>query len=355
MGLMDGSYSYADLVRKYDQFRVPVGRLKIDGKELGDGVGVESISASLSLEKASAVSFRVVGAYDRKSSGFRSSVKSTLKLGSTVSLSLGYGSSLTEVFQGYISGVGVDFSDDPVLEVTAMDVRGLMMEGTSRNEVHVVTTYSAAFQAVMERYKVLCTKLSVDATDADEITQIAQTTSDYEFVNSVLARRANREFFVLADTAYFREKGKVTAPIVTLTWGEGLMTFSRSSLYQNLKITVIGFDPENKEAVKAQVEEKADEAQKSVGAAHETVITDPDAQEEKKARKRAEKEALERKRRAQSGSLSCVGLPELVPGRFVAVKGLDPDLDLDYYIQEVRHELSGGGFSTTLEIGGWDG
>lgn len=355
MGLMDGSYSYADLVRKYDQFRVPVGRVKIDGRELGDGMGVESIRASLSLDKASAVSFTLAGVYDRRSSGFRASVKSMLKLGSAVSLSLGYGSSLTEVFQGYISGVGVDFSGEPVLNVTALDVRGLMMEGTARDEVHVVTTYSAAFQAVMERYQALCSRLSVDATDADEITQIAQTTSDYDFVSSVLTHRANREFFVLADTAYFREKAKVTAPVVTLTWGEGLMTFSRSSLYQNLKITVIGFDPEQKKAVKAQVEEKADEAQKAVGAAQETVITDPDAQEEKKARKRAEQEALERKRRAQSGSLSCVGLPELAPGRFVSVKGLDPELDLDYYIQEVRHELSGGGFSTTLEIGGWDG
>ena len=354
MGLMDESTTYARLVSRYGQFRVPAWKLLIEGKQLPGGVGVERISATLSLDGASAVSFTVAGAYDRKSSGFQKDVKSMLKLGAKVNLSLGYGSALTEIFQGYISAVGVEFSDTPVLSITAMDVRRLMMEGTSREEVHVVSTYSAAFQEVMKRYSALCPNLEVDATDKDEITQIVQRTSDYDFVSENLARKANREFFVLGDRAYFRERGKVKQPICTLSWGEGLLSFSRSSLYQNLKITVIGFDPDNKQPVKAQVTEKSDEAQKAVGAQHETVIPDPDAREEAKARKRAEKEAQERKRRAQTGSASCVGLPELVPGRFVAMKGLDSDLDLDYYIREVRHELGSDGFSTTLEIGGWE-
>ena len=354
MGLMDQTTTYAKLVSQYGKFRVPAGKLLIEGRELPGTVGVEQISATLSLDGASAVSFTVAGAYDRKNSGFQKDVKSLLKLGAKVNLKLGYGSALTEVFQGYISGVGVEFSDVPVLSITAMDVRRLMMEGTSREEVHVVTTYSAAFQEIMKRYSALCPNLEVDATDNNEITQIVQRTSDYEFITGNLAKKANREFFVLGDKAYFRERGKVKKPILTLTWGEGVIHFSRNSLYQNLKITVIGFDPDNKQAVKAQVTEKSDEAQKAVGAQHETVIPDPDAGEEAKARKRAEKEAQERKRRAQSGSVSCVGLPELVPGRFVTLKGLDSDLDLDYYIREVRHELNSDGFSTTLEIGGWE-
>ena len=76
--------------------------------------------------------------------------------------------------------------------------------------------------------------------------------------------------------------------------------------------------------------------------------------QEKKAKKRAEKEAAERRQKAQSGSLSCIGLPELVPGRFVGVAGLDPDLDLDYYIREVQHEFGSDGFSTSLTLGGWE-
>ena len=98
-----------------------------------------------------------------------------------------------------------------MLSIAAMDVRRLMMEGTSREEVHVVSTYSAAFQEVMKRYSALCPNLEVDATDKDEITQIVQRTSDYDFVSENLARKANREFFVLGDRAYFRERGKAEA------------------------------------------------------------------------------------------------------------------------------------------------
>lgn len=354
---MDDTFDYANLVSKYGHFRTPAAKLKVDGTELGNKleVGVERISATLSLDAASAVTFDVVNAYDLKSSGFRGAVKSKLSLGAKVSLELGYGSDLTEVFQGYISGVSASFQDAPVLSITAMDVRRLMMEGTRRDEIHVVTSYSAAFQAVMERYSSLCPNLEVDDTDADEITQIAQKVSDYEFVTNNLATKGKREFFVLADKVYFREKGKSKSPITTLKWGEGLTSFSRNSLYQNIKITVIGFDPENKQAVKAEATETAEETQKTVGSgANETVIQDADAKEVEKARKRAEKEAEERKRKAQTGSAACVGLPVLVPGRFIKVDGLDSDLNKTYYIQEVRHEFGSDGFNTSFEIGGWD-
>lgn len=353
MGLMDGMYTYSALIRKYGQFRVPACRLKVEGRELS-GVVVEQVSATLSLDGASSVTFSVSSAYDRKKSGFRPEIKSKLKLGVKISLSLGYSSSLTEVFQGYISGVGVSFSGEPTLSITAMDARRLMMEGTSREVVHTVTSYSAAFEEVMGRYTALCPSREVDATDKHEITQIVQRTSDYDFIMNNLVKKADREFFVLNGKAYFRKKGKVKSSVLTLRWGEGILSFSRNSLYQNLKITVIGFDPENDKTVKAQVTGMAEDAQKAVGGQHEVVIVDPDAQEAAKAKKRAEKEAQERKRKAQSGSLSCIGLPEFIPGRFVSVKGLDSDLDRDYYIREVRHEFGTDGFTTSLEIGDWD-
>ena len=61
MGLMDESTTYAKLVSRYGQFRVPAWKLLIEGKQLPGGVGVERISATLSLDGASAVSFTVAG------------------------------------------------------------------------------------------------------------------------------------------------------------------------------------------------------------------------------------------------------------------------------------------------------
>ncbi len=354
MGLMDSStQSYADLISTYKQFLAPVCKIKIDGSDLPEGVFVPNVTVSLSIDSASTVNFSVEGAYDPKSTGFDSSIKSKFKLGAKVSVSLGYSSSLIEVFQGYIFGVGASFGESNILTITAMDVRRLMMEGTAREEKHVVTTYSAAFEAVMDRYSGLCSKKEVTATDSDEIESIVQRVSDYQFITEVLAKRGNREFFVLGDTAYFREKGANKTACVSLNWGEGLTAFSRKSLYQNLKITVLGFDPEKKEAVSAEVTEKAEESQTQVVPANETILVDSDAKEVAKAKKRAEKEAAKRKTEAQSGSGSTIGIPDIVPGRFIKLDKLDSDLNDTYYITEVSHNFSTDGFTTDFQIGGW--
>ncbi len=354
MGLMDAStQSYKALMNKYSQFMAPACEIKIDGSALPTGVAAEGINVTLSLEAASTVRFQVVGAYDIKSSGFDSSVKSKLKLGAKVAVSLGYGSELLEVFQGFIFSVGASFGDVNALTITAMDVRRLMMEGTAREEKHVVTTYSAAFEEVMGRYSALCSKKEVTATDSDEIESIVQRVSDYQFITETLCTRGNREFFVLGDTAYFREAGANTTPCVELNWGEGLLSFSRNSLYQNLKITVLGFDADNKESVSAEVTEKSEEALTAIGSANETVLVDSDAKEVAKAKKRAEKEARKRKKEAQQGSGSGVGIPDIVPGRFITLGKLDSDLNGKYYINEVSHNFGGDGFTTDFQIGGW--
>ncbi|MFI3312452.1 MAG: hypothetical protein R3Y62_01055 [Eubacteriales bacterium] len=354
MSLMTAStQSYGDLTAQYGQFLAPACQIKVDGKPLPQTIGVGQVIVSLSLDAASTVTFSVEGAYKPQNTAFDSSVKNIFKLGAKVVVSLGYGSDLLEIFQGFIFGVGVSFGDSPTMNITAMDLRRLMMEGTAREEKHVVTTYSGAFEAVMERYSSVCTAKEVTATDSDEIASIVQRVSDYAFVKEVLANKANREFFVLGDTAYFREKAANKTPCVKLNWGEGLLNFSRNSLYQNIKITVLGFDSDNKEAISADVTAKAGESQTQVVSPNETILVDSDAKEVAKAKKRAEKEAADRKAKAQSGSGSSVGLPEIVPGRFITLGQLDDDLNGDYYITEVNHTFGNDGFTTDFQIGGW--
>ena len=40
-----------------------------------------------------------------------------------------------------------------------------------------------------------------------------------------------------------------------------------------------------------------------------------------------------------SGSGLCLGLPELIPGRFITIEGLDGDTVGDYFITKVRHQF----------------
>ena len=54
-----------------------------------------------------------------------------------------------------------------------------------------------------------------------------------------------------------------------------------------------------------------------------------------------------------SGSGSCVGLPEIIPGRFISITGMDGETDGTYYISHVRHTISeDDGYRTQIEIKG---
>ena len=53
-----------------------------------------------------------------------------------------------------------------------------------------------------------------------------------------------------------------------------------------------------------------------------------------------------------SGSGLCLGLPELIPGRFITIEGLDGDTVGDYFITKVRHQFGSSGYLTQFEVKG---
>ena len=53
-----------------------------------------------------------------------------------------------------------------------------------------------------------------------------------------------------------------------------------------------------------------------------------------------------------SGEGTCVGIPELIPGRFISVKGLDGDTEGSYFLSRVRHRFTGEGYYTQFEVKG---
>lgn len=82
--------------------------------------------------------------------------------------------------------------------------------------------------------------------------------------------------------------------------------------------------------------------------------TDPSADTQAKANEKAKVVAEEKEWEGHSGKGVTVGLPELVPGRFVRVESLERDYDeYQYYIKSVVHEIGKDNFKTVFEIGGW--
>ena len=358
--LMSGSYSYDDLKKKYQNFIVPLIRIKVDGTDQVEKLklSVYSLRATLSLEGASMVIIKLAGLYDEEKHSFSSNVKNAFAIGTVVTVELGYQSTSLEIFKGFVTMRGSEFGTrTPFFVLTLMDARRLMMLTGSQYKLHTQKNYSDVFKEIMGNYSKLCST-EIDATQ-DELTDpISQTQDDYHFVTSDLIRkgRVDREFFILGDKAYFRTPRKAGTPITTLQYGRELLALKTDEGYRDLKIEVTGSDEDNQKSIIGNASVNKAKGQKSIiSQTPEFFLADSMLNTQKEANNKAKSIADRQEWAAQTGLAITVGLPELVPGRFVKVEKLESDLcDHKYYIKTVVHEIDSEEFRTMLEMEGWE-
>lgn len=357
--MMTGTYTFRALASKYGNFCVPLVKIKRDGSDLVSELklSIVNIRAALSIHAASMVLFKIGGLYDEASHSFDKKVKSYFTLGSIMEVEIGYLSYTCKIFKGFVAMLGAEFDQTPFLVVTLMDVRRLMMLSGSRYMLHEVVNYSDAFKTIMNKYSKLCSA-EIDATDDSLEKPLSQTQNDYLFVTRELIKngKADREFFVLGNKAYFRQPRKVKQPVMTLQYGRELLALKVDEEYQDLKVEVIGYDEQAQDAVRGSAAVKSNKNKKKLFSSTQIyTVADPSVNTKKKASAKAKMIAREKGQKARSGRGVTIGLPELVPGRFVKVEALEKDYgDHTYYIESVVHEINGEKFQTTFEIGGWD-
>lgn len=351
--LMTETTSYTDLANKYGNFMVPAVKIKVNGQDTVTSLGLSivEITVTASLKAAGCAVIRIGGCYDLEQSSFSSDVKDKFKLGTVVTIELGYLSTTEAVFKGYVAMLGAEFGEDRYLVVTLMDARRLMMTGGKKHLLHDVKNYSDAFQAVIDAYSSLC-DASVDATSDELEYPVSQTSSDYDFITKELTRKGKREFFVFADKAYFRKMDSSTSAVMTLEYGRELYELKVDFEYLDLNINVLGYHQGTEEAVSYSVQAKGTMDQTSVMTTPEFTVTDGDADTAEKAQNRAEFIQKQEMMRTCTGNGKTIGLPEIVPGRYVEVESADAFINKKYYITEVIHHMREHDFITEFEIGG---
>ncbi len=356
MGLFESAgVTYSELVKKYNHFMVPAMKLTVGGKDITEmeDVHVSQISVQLSLEQACSASFTLEHVYDRKKSELHKDVKEKLQLGAVVTIGLGYGSSLTEVFWGYIHELQYAFDEAESISVTALDVRRLMMMN-QENRTFSQKSYAEIFEEVIGKYSQVYQekqiKKDAKALKIETVTQ--QKMSDYDFVMKELCKKDEKEFFVLAGTVYYQPQSTDRSPAITLTWGENLLSFRMNRSYCDAEIHVYGVDEKkNVEAVRKVVTEG--KINKLTAEPLRRDIISTDLKDQQSVNIMAQNEADDMKKKSRNGSGACIGLPELVPGRYVEIKKLDvEDSDIRAVLTEVKHIFGGNGFTTEFELGG---
>ncbi len=358
--LMTAVWDFEKLQTQYKYFRVPTASFTVGGTDLTKAsIAVSRVEAVLALDGASSVRVEFSDCYDEKNGTFYSVVKDAAVPGKTVELSLGYQSSLQKVFRGYLANIRTRASaeDGYSMEFIALDVRRLMMTDNVHAREYKVTNYSDAVSEILRRYAKLGSA-SVDATD-ENLTDglLWQNSSDYDFIRTDLIGngRVNREFFVAVDTIYFREPASVTSPVITLRPGGGLVSLVADTEYKNTNFQVLGFDPAAREAVSGEAAATTTgDISDPLGGPGQWFVSDPSCSSASVCTAHAKSLARRSLAASQRAQISCIGLPELIPGRFIAIDRLDSKANKKYYITRVTHTFDEDGFRTVVDTEGWE-
>ena len=60
----------------------------------------------------------------------------------------------------------------------------------------------------------------------------------------------------------------------------------------------------------------------------------------------------EERQKAVHCSRTCIGIPQIVPGRSLTIRKLDAWIDGTYEILSVEHRIDENGYTTQFELGG---
>lgn len=361
MSLMTKSTTYAELEKKYRDFGAPTFRVFIEGVDIGEKLGtrINYVEVELTSEyPASGASFLIIDEYVYKDTNFDSSgVYSKLDLGAKVEIELGY--IVTEkVFCGLITEISYifDADDAPAIRVSCMDAKCLLMKA-QRLEIRQEKKLSQVISDLLKGQPISAyldsSKIEIPG-EAEEPLSISMQ-SDYDFITRQ-AQYSGCEFFIFCKTAYFRKRPASDQPILTISPGAGILEATLSLRGDELvgEIQVSGIDPAGDKEVTATAKvpgKFGDGAGPNrMLSGSKRVYMDSRIRSEAQAKARADGLAGGVSQKFGLLECSCVGLPELVPGRTVQCKGLFKRADTSFYITSVRHRIDTvDGYTTSLE------
>ncbi len=368
------TYSYTDLKDRYDDFHHPVIVLTVNGKDFAKnehGFVVSDIEVELTSGfEASIASFCLYDTFDMDNSCYRiNDAKPYIMLGSSVEIALGYEKQAQVVFCGYIARVNFFYAagDMPGIRITAMDVKGAMMANNYSKQL-VSRSYGEAVReilgkntyATMASTDVIKQIIVSDTPDKNQSQRAFDRTvemvaeSDYEFTVKA-AKRYNYEFFTECGNIYFRPAKYNAETVMEMGPGEGLRLFDVEYDITGLVETVEarGTDVGKAALIRAQKTLKGkvsigNKAKKFIKKSRK-VYLDASISSKEEAENRVKSLVEEISYRLGTLECECIGIPELLPGKFFVLKAMGTPPENRFYLYRVVHKMNQeDGFVTKL-------
>lgn len=361
-----GKYDFTSLGKKYDGFSAPSFEVSIAGKKLAANMAfLREVEVELAADgTAGGCVFRAEGQYDYENSVWVNEFADLVKLGAKLVVKGGYGSSSSqkELFYGYVDDYSYEFREDgvPQMTVSGLDGLGYLMNlkepyygGKKKSKQIIETILNKSVSAGFAK------SVNVGVVDNFEAPIMKEQIDDWRFLK-LMAERCGASMFVIDGEMIFDKVIARTSPIMTFIIGKNILGFKKrvSFARQVGKVEIIGRDDEQK-----PIQGTADSV-KSGGSGKSAAELVPDL---KKAVLREYNEFVRTQKECEdlaqhrldtiamglvSGRGKCIGLPELIPGRYIKIEGGDENANGSYFLSKVRHQFSPSGYTTSFEFKG---
>ena len=372
------THKFKDLKIKYDNFQHPMIVLTIDGKDLAKSAKqlvVSDIEVELtSGYEASIASFCLYNTFDNDTSQFRTEeVKKYILIGSGVEIALGYEKEVRQIFTGFISKVNFFYEagEVPGIRVTAMDVKGVMMANRYSRQL-TASSFGEAVKEILNKgpYQRMTNSRLIKGIEISEtpdktrnvsssskasdrtIEMVAE--SDYEFIVKA-AKKYNYEFFSECGIVYFRKSKQNAEVVMAMGPADGLRNFDVEYDVTGLVETI---KARSTDVSKGRVIESKQKFNQKISMGNkaknliknsEKVYLDATITSKEEADYRVDSLMEEMAYRFGSLQGTCIGMPELLPGKFLELQSLGEPADNRFYLTKVIHRIDSiRGYETTF-------
>lgn len=358
-----GNYTFQALSTKYEDFRGPAFTIKVNGTQLSSTeVPITSLEVELCADgSAGGCHFSVESLYDFAQSKWINNLAKTIQVGAKLEVLGGYVKQEL-IFYGYVDEFSMEYSRSapPRLSVTGIDGFGYLMScqepiygGKKKPQKVVEDILAKAISAGYAKSK------TVGSLTGFETPVLKEKLDDFKYLR-LLSQRYCMSLFSVAGELIFDNVVGSSSPLISLTVGMGLLDFRRrlSLRGQIGEVEIWGRD-ENQKFIKGVAKNV------SIGGSGKSAVElapkfKKTALREYNEYVRTEKECMElaqarldsRALDFVSGAGVCVGIPELIPGRYIGIKGLDDDTEGNYFVTKVLHRFTKEGFYTQFEVKG---
>ena len=236
-----------------------------------------------------------------------------------------------------------------------MDAKGLLMKNR-RLEAFKESSADAVVKSLLSSQPVsyYLSGKEIDTCSKEDVPLRTGMKTDYEIVVEQ-AGKMGFEFFIIQGKAYFRKAEKTTTPIMTLEpecgVEENIVSFSGNKLVENIEVRSINQENGKMIQGKSKLIGRFSNGTSASRMYRSTtqVFYEPGVESVSEASKRAGVRMDALKSHFGSMELICIGIPELVPGRFVKLDKFASVVDGKYYITRVTHRFDEDGYRTTVQ------